>query len=125
MPTLDLTVIPFVWSETHDSSIVDLVGSMADNPEGHEMLHDTRTLLPIGDLEVTAHAPVLSTSNNAFDLLRQTSVVQTMEGGTGHYKGMMSQPVTRAHGVALRPGRPIVTDPSEPGGTISVTAAAW
>ena len=105
MPTLDVTVIPFVWSETHDSSIVDLVESMADNPEGHEMLQDTRTLLPIGDLEVTAHAPVLSTSNNAFDLLRQTSVIQTMEGGTGHYKGMMSQPVAGARGVAQRPGR--------------------
>ena len=69
------------------------------------MLEDTGTLLPIGDLEVTAHEPVLSTSNNVYDLLSQTRAIRAMEGGTGHYKGMMSRPVTGASGVAQRPGR--------------------
>ena len=101
----DLTVIPFVWSETHDSSIVDLVEAMAEDPGNHEMLEDTRTLLPIGDLEVTANEAVLSTSNNVFDLISQTAAIRTMEGGTGHYMGMMSRPVTGASGVAQRPGR--------------------
>ena len=65
MPVLDLTLIPFVWSDTHDSSIVDLVEAVADDPDGHPLLWHTRTLLPIGDLEVTAHDPVLSSSNDA------------------------------------------------------------
>ena len=104
MPVLDLTLIPFVWSATHDSAIVNLVGAMAANPETHEMLRDTRTLLPISDLGVTAHEPVLSESNNVFELLAQTEAIRAMEGGAGHYMGMMS-PVTGAAGVAVRPGR--------------------
>ena len=94
MPPLDLTVIPFVWTETHESSIVDLVGAMAADPEHHEMLGDARTLLPIGALAVTAHEPVLSSSNNVFTLAAQTGAIRVMEGGSGHYMGMMSPPVT-------------------------------
>ncbi|MXW66171.1 MAG: hypothetical protein F4Z72_04015, partial [Gemmatimonadales bacterium] len=88
MPLFDLTLIPFVWTETQDSSIVDLVEAIAADPENHQMLEDTRTLLPIGDLNVTAHDPVLSSSNSASRLLHQTLAIQAMEGGTGYYMGM-------------------------------------
>jgi len=111
MPVLDLTVIPFVWRSTHDSSIVDVVEAMAEDPDDHKLLWDTRTHLPIGDLEVTAHAPVLSSSNSAFNLLSQTVAIRVMEGGTGHYKGTMSPPVTGAGGVAYRPGRSSFSQP--------------
>ena len=100
IPPLDLTVIPFVWTETHDSSIVDLVEAMAGDPENHKMLGDARTLLPIGALAVTAHEPVLSSTNSAFTLVSQTGAIRVMEGGTGHYMGMMSPPVTGASGWA-------------------------
>ena len=111
MPVFDLTVIPFVWTQTNDESIVDLAEAMAADPENHEMLGDTRTLLPIGDLEVTAHEPVVSSSNSAFVLLAQTVAIRAMEGGTGHYKGMMSPPVTEAGGVARLPGRSSFSQP--------------
>ena len=110
MPVLDLTLIPFIWTETHDSSIVGLAGEMAADPHGHEMFSDMH-LLPVGDLAVTAHEPVLSTSNSAFDLLRETVAIRAMEGGTGHYKGMMSPPVTGAGGVARLPGRSSFSQP--------------
>ena len=111
MPTLDVTVIPFVWSDTHDSTIVDLVRDMAAAPESHEMLGVTRALLPIGGIKVTAHEPVISSSNSSFDLLGQTATIRKMEGGTGHYKGMMSRPVTGAGGVAHLPGRSSFSQP--------------
>ena len=111
MPVFDLTVIPFVWTQTNDESIVDLAEAMAADPENHEMLGDTRTLLPIGDLEVTAHEPVVSSSNSAFVLLAQTVAIRAMEGGAGHYKGMMSPPVTGAGGVAYAPGRSSFSQP--------------
>ena len=104
MPLFDLTLIPFIWTETRDSSIVDVVGAMAADPENHERLELMRDLLPIGDLAVTAHEAVLSSSNNAFTLLRETSMIRTVEGGDGHYKGMMMPPVIGAAGVADRPG---------------------
>ena len=105
MPVFDLTLIPFVWTRTQDSSIVGLVDAMAADPENHEMLGDTRELLPIGELSVTAHEPVLSSSNNAFTLLDETEAIRILEGGTGHYKGMMWPPVTEASGVAYPSGR--------------------
>ncbi len=104
MPPFDLTLIPFVWTETRDSSIVDVVEAMAADPENHERLGITHALLPIGDLAVTAHEPVLSSSNNAFTLLSQTSMIRTVEGGGGHYQGLMMWPVTGAAGLAHRPG---------------------
>ncbi len=112
MPVFDLTVIPFIWSQTNNQSIVDLVEAMAADPEGHDMLEDTRTRLPIGDLVVTAHEPVVSMSNNAYDLLRQTEAIRAMEGGAGHYKGMMWYPVTGALGIAARPGRTSLSTPN-------------
>ena len=104
MPLFDLTLIPFVWAETGDSSIVDAVGAMAADPENHERLRLTLDLLPIGDLVVTAHEPVLSSSNNAATLLGQTNMIRTVEGGDGHYQGLLMPPVTGAAGVAYRPG---------------------
>ena len=100
MPPFDLMLIPFVWIETHDSSIVDLVEAMAADPEHHEMLGDTRTLLPIGALAVTAHKPVLSSSNNSHTLFNQTQAIRVMEGGTEYYMGMMSSPVRNNPGLA-------------------------
>ena len=105
MPPFDLTLIPFIWTETHDSSIVDLVGAMAADPKHHEMLSSTRALLPIGALAVTAHEPVLSSSNNVGALFGQTNVIRVMEGATGHYMGMMGPPTTGPGGRAQQPGR--------------------
>ena len=105
MPLFDLTLIPFLWSEDPDSSIVVLIREMAADPENHEMLGHTRTLLPVADLGITAHEPVLSSSNSAFRIRDETNAIRAMEGGRGHYMGMMAGAVTGAAGVAFLPGR--------------------
>ena len=105
MPVFDLTLVPFIWTGTGDESIVSLVREIAADPETHELLADTRTLLPIHDIEVTAHEPVLSSSNDTWDLLRKTTAIRAMEGGTGHYMGMMAWPRTGPSGIARLPGR--------------------
>ena len=105
MPVFDLTAIPFLWEEDPDSAVLEAVDGMEDDPEGHELLEDTRIMLPVGRLDVTAHESVVSTSNSAFDLLSQTEATRVLEDGDGHYLGMMSGAVTRASGVAYVPGR--------------------
>ena len=105
MPVLDLTVIPFLWSADPDSAILDHTAGMATDPLGHELLSETRTLLPVGGLDVTAHEPVLTSSNNMFDLHRETGAIRALEAGGGHWMGMMSGRITGAGGVASRPGR--------------------
>ena len=105
MPTVRLTMIPFLWTSDPDSSIIDLVSDVAEEPMEHELLYTTRTLLPVAEADVVAHAPVESSSNNAFDLLRRTRIVRIVEGRKGYYMGTMPQPVTGAIGVAFVPGR--------------------
>ena len=104
MPVLDLTVIPFLWTQAPNSAALESVSEMAADPGGHGLLWQTRTLLPVGALTVTAHEPVLSSSNNANDLLSQTEAIRVMEGGAGHYLGTMERP-TGFPGVALLGGR--------------------
>ena len=93
MPELDLTFVPFLWAGGSDSSIVHLARAMAADPQGHEMLSDIRTLLPVGDLNVTAHEPVLTSTTSVSALGLATRLVRVMEGGVGHYMGILPETV--------------------------------
>ena len=99
MPVLDLTLVPFLWTEKSDSEVLGAVSGMAADPEGHELLDETRTLLPVGGLTVTAHEPVLSSSNDAYHLIAETRAIRVMEGETGYYMGMMSGDIAGAAGL--------------------------
>ena len=90
MPPLDLTVIPFLWASEPDSSVIRIAEEMAADPERHGLLAATRTLLPVADIAVTAHSPVTSSSRSAFAVFRETAAILAMEGGNGHYMGMMA-----------------------------------
>ncbi|MDE0476238.1 MAG: M66 family metalloprotease, partial [Gammaproteobacteria bacterium] len=105
LPPLELTVVPFLWAQAPDSSILDSVRGMAADPAGHELLADVRALLPVGALAVTAHEPVLSSSNDARRLMEETEAIRVLEGGGGHYLGTMAGPLTGPSGVAFLPGR--------------------
>ncbi|WP_420636426.1 leucine-rich repeat domain-containing protein [Candidatus Palauibacter sp.] len=105
MPTLDLTLVPFIWDQTPDSTIMDMVQGMVEDPEGHELLWGIRTLLPVGDLDVKGHAPVVTSTTRGRDLLHQTAAIRTMEGATGHYMGTITGRAPGFAGVAQRPGR--------------------
>ena len=105
LPVLQLTAIPFVWNADANRAVVKAAEGMEADPDGHDLLEDTRILLPVGGIDVTAHAPVQSTSNNAYDLLSQTEAIRRLEGGAGHYVGLMSGTVTGPAGVASQPGR--------------------
>ena len=105
LPDFELTLIPFVEEHSTDHSIVDLVNAMAANPYEHELFEATRTLLPIANLNVTAHEPVVSSSVDAVALLVETSVIRAMEGGTGYYMGMKSEIAGPVLGVAYIRGR--------------------
>ena len=106
MATFDATFIPFVWAKGSDSSLVDIVRGMAADPQGHEMLRDTRALLPVRELDVTAHEPVLTSTTNVFDLSRQVRLIRAMEGGTGYYMGLLPESVVGGQsGVAALGGR--------------------
>ena len=111
VPLLDLTLIPFIWNETRDSSIVDVVEDWAADPENHEMFWHTLTLLPVADMEVTPHDPVVTSHNNVFALLGETAAIRALEGAAGYYMGLITSPVTGAAGAGFLPGRSSVLSP--------------
>jgi hypothetical protein len=105
VPPLELTVVPFLWAQAPDSSILNAVRGMATDPQRHELLADVRALLPVGAFEVSAHEPVLSASNDARRLMEETEAIRVLEGGGGHYLGTMAGRVTGPSGTAFVPGR--------------------
>ena len=111
MPLLDLTLIPFVRSSRPDSTIVYTVRDMAANAAHHSLLRNVRTLLPVGDLQVTAHEPVLTSSIDALVVMNETEAIRAMEGGTGHYMGISW--LTRFTGLAALGGRVSISVPRQ------------
>ena len=99
VPFFNLTVIPFLWRSDPDSAILEHTQGMAADPEGHELLEMARILLPIAGLDVSAHEPVFSSSNDAYAIFGETVAIRRLEGGTDYYMGMMSGPVTGAGGL--------------------------
>ena len=90
-PRFNLTVIPFLYEPDPDSSIIETVKAMADEEDEHELLNQAIHLLAVGDMQVTAHSPVEVSSNSAYHVLGVTGYIRAVEGGTGHWKGMMSR----------------------------------
>lgn len=102
-PVFEVTAIPFLFEERPDSSILATVDSMAADPESHELLEHTHLLLPFSTLNLTAHDPVVTTSNHGFSILAHTELIRVAENGTGHYLGLMANS-TGPLGVAYLPG---------------------
>ena len=92
MPVFELTLVPFLWEESPDASILEITAAMAGDPEGHELLEDTRLLLPVAAMDVKAHESVATTTNNGFAIMEQTEMIRVAEGGRGHYLGVMAGP---------------------------------
>ena len=92
MPVFELTLVPFLWEESPDASILEITAAMAGDPEGHELLEDTRLLLPVAAMDVKAHESVATSTNNGFAIMEQTELIRVAEGGRGHYLGVMAGP---------------------------------
>ena len=94
VPGLDLTLIPFLWSEDPDSAILGLVDEMAERPESHEIFSQMRAMLPVTEVTATVHEPVWTSTNVATELFSETAVIRVFElgsyvAGTSRYTGMM------------------------------------
>ena len=112
VPLFDLTVIPFLVTSDPDSSIVRIASDMAADPEGHEALWGVRTLMPVEGIDVTAHAPVWTSTDDSRGLLAQTEMIRVAEGGNGYYMGMLPYFVG---GSAYVGGRSSFTHANAPG----------
>ncbi len=103
MPDFQLTLVPFLYEAEPDSSILEITAGMANDPEGHPMFKDTRALLPIGDFDVMLHDPVVTSTDNGFQMMRDTEAIRLMEGRPGYWLAMSAPlPQRGLLGVAYR-----------------------
>ena len=100
MALFDLTIVPFLYSSDPDSSIIKLAKEMVDDPKGHKLFRQMHDLLPIEDLDVVAHAPVETNTNNSFALLSIAEALHVLENAQGYYMGTMAGPVAGPAGIA-------------------------
>ena len=91
MPPFDLTMVPFLWTENPNRSILAQVeGLTADS----NLFRLTRDILPVGVFNLNIREPVWTTVDPTFAnsnrLLRETNVVHAMDGAVGHYMGVLT-----------------------------------
>ena len=100
----ELTVIPFLFEDDPDSSVIDIADDMEDEEEDNEYLQDTYDLLPMATLSVTAHEPVETDSDSPFDVITAVIAMRKSEDGEGHWTGMIAKFGGNFGGVAQTPG---------------------
>ncbi|MCY3600023.1 MAG: Ig-like domain-containing protein [Gemmatimonadetes bacterium] len=86
VPPLLLTLLPMVWTGDNDREAATFV-STAD-PED-DFFWQTRTYLPVADIELTRHPSVTVDSNDSGDLIADVGRIRVMEDGVGHWVGMI------------------------------------
>ncbi|MDE2794327.1 MAG: Ig-like domain-containing protein [Gemmatimonadota bacterium] len=84
VPVFELVVVPFLIESNPDSSIIDVVNELSPD---HELFEMTRTLLPVGEMEMTAHEPVWTSSSDVSRILGELRLLKVAEGGNQYYLG--------------------------------------
>ena len=90
VPTLDLTLVPLLWTEDPDRSILTQVEDLTADSD---LFRLTRDIMPVRDFHLTVREPVWTSLNPIFEnydhLLQQVEMIHTMDGAAGHYMGVL------------------------------------
>ncbi len=90
VPPFDLTLVPLLWTENPDRSVLTLVESLTDESD---MFRFTRDLLPVGDFEMNVREPLWVSREPSFSnhvpLANQIVALRAMDGASGHYMGII------------------------------------
>ena len=90
MPLFDLTLVPLLWEENPDYSVITKTEGLT--PED-DLFFTTRNLLPIQDFKLSVREPVYISVNPVFEnrlaVGRATIATRTMDGANGYYVGIL------------------------------------
>lgn len=90
VPPLDLTMVPFLWRDDPDPSILGRTEGLTSRDE---LFWQTRDLLPVGDFTVRVRDFAWSSVDPVFEnvgtILRETRAIQASDGAVTHYMGVL------------------------------------
>ena len=115
VPPLLLTLLPMVWTGDNDREAATFV-STAD-PED-DFFWQTRTYLPVADIEITRHPSITVDSNASGDLIADVGRIRVMEEGVGHWHGLIPD---IGGGIAGRATFPFFSDEIPYSGKVAVS----
>ena len=106
VPPFELTLIPFLWEENPDRSVVTQTEGLSSESD---LFRLTRDILPVSEFRLTVHEPVLTsvdpTSDASGKLGSQTELIYALEGAKGYYMAIFrSVGQSRLKGIARLPG---------------------
>ena len=106
VPPLELTLIPFLWEENPDRSVLTQTEGLTAESD---LFRATRDLLPVREFRLKVHEPVMTsvdpTSDSARHLGPEVELIYAMEGAKGYYMGIFrSVGASGLQGIALLPG---------------------
>ena len=100
IPDLELILVPLIWSDFPDKSVLTDTETLTSE---HDLFRQTRDLLPVRDFHLSVRNPVWTSVEpiwaNRWEILGEVAVIQTMDGATGYYMGVIND-----GGLASQPG---------------------
>ena len=86
VPPFDLTLVPFLWTDQPDSTVLTRTEGLTSESD---LFRLTRDILPVGDFSLTVHEPVWTSVDPTSDadavLGPETELIWAMEGASGYY----------------------------------------
>lgn len=102
MPPLDLTMVPFLWTENPDRLTLAMVEDLTVDSD---LFRLTRHILPVGEFNLTIREPVWTSvepaPQNSGYTFNETVAIRALDGAIGHYMGVLTG---RGTGLAAAPG---------------------
>ncbi len=93
VPPLDLTLVPLVWSDDPDFSVVEATAGLAPDDD---LFRYTRDLLPVRDFRLSIRDRLYTSVDPVYEnrrkLLHELWAIQKMDGSGGHYMGILRSP---------------------------------
>lgn len=106
VPPLDLTLVPLLWIENPDRSILSEIEGLSPDDD---LFWQTHNLLPVGDLSISIRDEVFISVDPVYDnypaILSETRAIHILDGDQGHYMGVLRS----GGGAALTGGRTFVS----------------
>ena len=106
VPPFELTLIPFLWEENPDRSVLTQTEGLSSESD---LFRLTRDILPVRDFRLNVHEPVWTSVDPMSDAVSvlgpETELIYAMEGAKGHYMAIFrSVGQSGLQGIARLPG---------------------